>query len=92
MSDGRKSVRIEEPQEVIQEEPQGEEVVSVILLQEMILKITGVHTGREYVFRGSGSIIEDVNKEDAEEMVSRFPTIPSCCGSYSAPYLQILGR
>lgn len=88
MSDARESVlSIDEPQE--EDEP---EVVSVMNTREMIIYYVGKNTGRTYIFNGAGSIVENVDKLDAEEMAN-LPLIPSCCGSLpSVPYFQIVGR
>lgn len=86
MSDARESIlSIEEPQD-------ESEVVSVMNTREMIIYYVGKSTGRTYVFNGAGSIVHDVDKNDAEEMIN-LPLIPSCCGSLpSVPYFQIVGR
>ena len=67
------------------------EVVSVVLTRHKIVTVTGKVTGRKYIFRGAGSIVDDVDKRDAEIMINQ-PLPPSCCGSYPTPQFQILGR
>lgn len=73
------------------EPDEPDEVVAVMNTRSMIIYYVGKHTGRTYIFNGAGSIIEDVDKLDAEEMVN-LPLTPSCCGSLPTPYFQIVGR
>jgi len=68
-----------------------DEVVSLVLMKDLILTVYGSVTGRKYVWHGSGSIVEDVDVKDAEVMM-QMPLPPSCCGSYPTPYFQIVGR
>lgn len=72
------------------DEPE-EETVTVMNLRSMVIYYVGKNTGRTYVFNGAGSVVENVDKIDAEEMVN-LPVTPSCCGSYPTPYFQIVGR
>lgn len=72
------------------DEPQ-EETVTVMNMRNMIIYYVGKNTGRTYVFNGAGSTVENVDKIDADEMVN-LPIAPSCCGSFSTPYFQIVGR
>jgi len=76
--------------EDVEEEPYVE-VVSVVLTRHKVVNVTGKVTGRVYTFRGAGSIRDDVDIRDAELMVNT-PLTKSCCGSYSTPQFQILGR
>ena len=73
------------------EPDEPDEVVSVVNTRNMIIYYVGKNTGRTYVFNGAGSVVEDVDKIDAEEMVN-LPVTPSCCGSFPTPYFQIVGR
>jgi len=66
-------------------------VVSVVLLRNKIVKVTGKVTERIYLFNGAGSIIDDVDIRDAELLVN-LPLPPSCCGSFPTPQFQIIGR
>jgi hypothetical protein len=99
MSDVRESgiiINIVEPDErFIQEsfcmDIEPDEVVSVMNTRNMIIYYVGKNTGRTYVFNGAGSVVEDVDKIDADEMVN-LPVTPSCCGSFPTPYFQIVGR
>lgn len=71
-------------------EPQ-QETVSVILLKDKIVKVTGKYTGRLYVFNGAGSVVDNVDKNDADDMLQKGLNA-SCCGTYSTPYFQLVGR
>lgn len=73
------------------EPDEPDEVVSVMNMRNMVIYFVGKHTGRTYVFNGAGSVVEDVDKIDADEMVN-LPVTPSCCGSFPTPYFQIVGR
>lgn len=68
-----------------------QDVVSVVLLRSMIVKVVGKNTGRMYVFNGAGSVLDDVDRLDAEAMLQKAGNT-SCCGTQSTPYFQILGR
>ncbi len=69
--------------------PLESNTVSVMLMKAKVVIVIGASTGREYVFNGAGSVINDVDRTDAEDMINKHPT-PSCCGSYPTPYFQIL--
>lgn len=73
------------------EKTEEDNTVAVMLLRAKVVKVTGKFTGREYVFDGAGSVINDVDRTDAEEMINKHLP-PSCCGSYPTPYFQIIGR
>jgi hypothetical protein len=66
-----------------------EETVPVRLMKQLIVKVTGNSTGKIYIFNGAGSIV-NVNKSDLEIINKKNKTHPSCCGSYSSPYFDIL--
>lgn len=73
------------------EPDEPDDTVSVMNMRNMVIYYVGKNTGRTYVFNGAGSVVENVDKIDAEEMVN-LPVTPSCCGSYPTPYFQIVGR
>lgn len=86
----------EEPQAMVESfsmdiEADEPEIVAVMNNRNMIIHYVGKSTGRTYIFNGAGSIVEDVDKNDAEEMIN-LPLTPSCCGSFPTPYFQIVGR
>ena len=73
----------EKPAIVITETPKYNKVISNTILVrstvDAIYKTTGSVSGREYVFRGSGSEVA-INKEDIDELLSR-RNRKGCCGS-----------
>ena len=75
----------------IEPDEPDDETVAVMNMRSMIIHYVGKSTGRTYIFNGAGSVVEDVNKIDADEMINLHIT-PSCCGSYSTPYFQLVGR
>jgi hypothetical protein len=86
MPNARHSVKAIEPIVVVEEQ---KETVSVMLNKVMIVKTKGEISGKEYIFRGGGSIVE-VDKEDIEGMMRKNVARQSCCGSYSSPYFSIV--
>lgn len=75
----------------IKEQEPDIETVPVMLMKSMILKMTGKVTGKEYIFNGGGSIV-DIDVRDMENLLENNKPIPSCCGSYSSPNFEVLGR
>jgi hypothetical protein len=65
--------------------------VRVMLMKSMILKMVGHVTGKEYIFNGGGSIVE-IDIEDMDYILEHNQSTPSCCGSYSSPNFEVLGR
>jgi hypothetical protein len=57
-------------------------------MKDVILNYTGLVTGKLYIFNRGGSI-QDVDIKDAEMMLKRTEQ-PSCCGSVSTPYFEIV--
>lgn len=57
------------------------------LCKNVILKITGAVTGKQYVFPGAGSIV-DVDEEDAEIMLTKKSGHPCCTGGSPTPYFR----
>jgi hypothetical protein len=74
--------------EDIEEEVPEPETVKLVLLKNLVLNITGPITGKVYHFSGPGSTL-DVDKYDAEIMLKKRRTTPSCCGGYPSPYFDI---
>jgi hypothetical protein len=77
----------EKPTIVIPETPKyNKGINNTILVRssvDAIYKTTGAVSGREYVFRGGGSIAE-INKEDVDELLSR-RNQKGCCGGNPFP-------
>lgn len=75
----------------IKEQEPEIETVPVMLLKSMILKMTGKVTGKEYIFNGGGSIV-NIDIKDMDYLLEHNQPTPSCCGNYSSPNFEVLGR
>ena len=53
--------------------------VKMTLMIDANVKITGAHSGRNYVFSGAGSV-EDVDERDVEWLLERRQGRRQCCG------------
>jgi len=72
-----------------EEIPQIPDTVLLVLLRDMNLTIVGKVTGKTYNFNGAGSI-QDVDKKDAEIMLTKMSGKCDCPGSIgSSPYFEI---
>jgi hypothetical protein len=60
--------------------------ITLCLLQDVQLKITGHVSGKIYFFKGAGSK-NDVNEEDVEYFMSL--RSGGCCGSTPSPIFEI---
>ena len=59
------------------------------LCKHLNLKINGKVTGKQYIFRGAGSIVE-VDDEDGEIMKMKMSRQPCCSGGPPTPYFQVV--
>lgn len=64
------------------------EKVSLVLLKDLNLHIVGKVTGIEYVFHRAGATV-DVDKRDAEIMLSKTSGSGCCSGTPGSPYFEI---
>ena len=79
--------------QVVSEVPKDVELpksVTIVLLQDVLLKITGSVTGNLYIFPGAGSIVS-VDERDLPRLLAKKGGAP-CCADRPSTYFQVLGR
>lgn len=66
-----------------------EETIPVRLMKNLVVKVIGNSTGKEYIFNGAGSVVS-IDKSDLEIIRRKNQAHISCCGTMSSPYFEIL--
>lgn len=80
--------RYSKPQYIVEEAPEEDEKVLLMLRKDLTVNVTGAYTGEVYHFIGGGSKLW-VDKNDAEVMLKR-KTTKTCCGGTSQPYFELI--
>lgn len=67
------------PQSVVKKLSEEPKTVRLQLLIDANVKVTGIHSGREYAFPMAGST-QDVDERDVEWMLNKRQGSRQCCG------------
>jgi len=73
---------LEKPTQVSIKSTAKVDTVSLQLVMDAVVKITGAVTGTEYIFNGAGSIVK-VDAQDKDDMLNK-KRKRSCCGGTTA--------